>query len=144
MRDTAGRRKNPFREAAMSKTNSRLVLNCALAVAAGLVSVIFISWLLETQTLAAPVRLGLALIPVAAYVFCLVSYLRLIRLADELQRRIHLEALAIAFPSSAVAILAFEYLRKAGFITVFKPDYALMTMLALWALGFFIAWRRYQ
>lgn len=128
----------------MTESNSRLVLNCALAVAALLLSVIFISWLLETHELAAPVRLGLALIPVAAYAFCLISYLRLVRLADELQRRIHLEALAIAFPSSAVAILGFEYLRKAGFIAEFKPDYALMTMLALWALGFFIAWRRYQ
>lgn len=128
----------------MSKQDSRLVLNCALAVAVLLGSVIFISWLLKTQSLGAPVRFALALIPVAAYVVCLVSYLRLIRLADELQRRIHLEALAIAFPSSAVAVFACEYLRKAGFISEFKPDYALMIMLALWALGFFIAWRRYQ
>jgi hypothetical protein len=77
-------------------------------------------------------------------VFCLWSYLLLIRQTDELQRRIHFEALAIAFPSSAVAILACEYFRKAGIMSQFKPDYALMIMLALWAIGFFVAWRRYQ
>jgi hypothetical protein len=53
----------------------------AVAVALGVASVIFISWLLEKRELGAAARWGLALIPVAAYVFCLVSYLRLIRLA---------------------------------------------------------------
>jgi hypothetical protein len=96
---------------------------------------IFISWLLKRQELSAPVRLGLALIPVAAYAFCLISYLLLIQMGDKLQRRIRLEALGIAFPTSAVAVLACEYLRKAGFIAQFKPDYVLMLMLALWALG---------
>ncbi|MBX3277247.1 MAG: hypothetical protein KF868_04490 [Acidobacteria bacterium] len=128
----------------MGKQDARLVLNCALAVGALLGSVVLISWLLKTQSLGAPVRGALVLIPVAFYVLALVGYMRLIRLGDELQRRIHLEALAIAFPSSAVAVLACEYLRKAGFIAEFKPDYALMIMLVLWGLGFFIAWRRYQ
>jgi hypothetical protein len=128
----------------MTKQVSKPVSQMAVAVTLGVASVIFISWLLEKRELGAAARLGLALIPVAAYVFCLVSYLRLIRLADELQRRIHLEALAIAFPSSAVAVFACEYLRKAGFITEFKPDYVLMIMLGLWALGFLIARRRYQ
>lgn len=128
----------------MTKEDSRPALSLAVAVAALLVSVIVISWLFEKRELSTPVRIGLALIPVAAYAFCLVSYLRLIRLTDELQRRIHLEALAIAFPSSAVAVFASEYMRKAGFISQLKPDYVLVLMLALWALGFFIAWRRYQ
>lgn len=128
----------------MSKQGSRLVLNCGMAVGVLLGSVVLITWLLKVQSLGAPVRGVLVLIPVAAYVVAMVCYLRLIRQGDELQRRIHLEALAIAFPSSVVAVFACEYLRKAGFIAEFKPDYALMIMLALWGLGFFIAWRRYQ
>ncbi len=128
----------------MTKQTANPVSRVAAVVALLALSVLFISWLLEKQELSAPVRLALALLPVAAYVFCLVSFLRLIRLADELQRRIHLEALAIAFPSTAVAVFACEYLRKAGFIAQFKPDYVLLIMLALWALGFLIAWRRYQ
>jgi hypothetical protein len=68
----------------------------------------------------------------------------MIQRLDELQRRIHLEALAFAFSGLAVAIIACEYLRKAGFITALKPDYVLMMMMILWPLGFVIAWRRYR
>jgi hypothetical protein len=128
----------------MTKQDPKPMFRMAIAAGVGMASVIFISWLLERLELSALARLGLAMIPVAAYVFCLVSYLRLIRLADELQRRIHLEALAIAFPSTAVAVLTCEYLRKAGFITQFKPDYVLMMMMALWVFGYLIARRRYQ
>lgn len=129
----------------MSKKNSKRVFSSVLvAVAVLMGSVIFVSWLLERQDLSAVVRFGLVLIPVVAYIFCLGSYLRLIRLADELERRIHLEALAIAFPGSAVAVFACEYLRKGGFISQFKPDYVLLIMLSLWAVGYFIARRRFQ
>lgn len=128
----------------MTKQETKPHLSLAVAIAALILSIIFISWLLKKQEFSVPIRLGMALVPVAIYVYCLVGYLRLIRLADELQRRIHLEALAIAFPSTVVAVFASEYLRKAGFIDQLKPDYVLMSMLTLWALGFFIAWRRYQ
>ena len=107
-------------------------------------SVVLVSWLLETREMSGAVRLGLALVPVAAHVFCLVFCLKLMREVDELQRRIHLEALVIAFLSSLVTVFACEYLRKAGFISQFKPDYILMAMLVYWGIGFFVAWRRYQ
>ncbi|MGE3468052.1 MAG: hypothetical protein AB7J13_14115 [Pyrinomonadaceae bacterium] len=111
----------------------------ALVTSIAVVSVLFRWW-----DLGVIARLILALIPVAAYIIFLIGYLRLIRMTDELQRKIHLEALAIAFPSSAVVIFSFEYLRKAGFITEFKPDYALIVMVIFWGIGFLIAWKRYQ
>jgi hypothetical protein len=118
----------------------RLVLGiCAL-----IGSVVVVSWLLETREMSGAIRLGLALVPVAAYVFCLVLCLRLLRGIDELQRRIHLEALVVAFPSTLVAVFACEYLRKAGIISQFKPDYILTAMMVFWGIGLFIAWRRYQ
>ena len=128
----------------MAKGTGRPGTRVIVGVAALLASVIGISWMLEVWELGAGTRLALALVPVAAYVYTLVGFLRLLRETDEMQQRIHLEALAIAFPSSAVAIFACEYLRKAGFITALKPDWALMIMLLLWGLGLFIAWRRYQ
>jgi hypothetical protein len=114
------------------------------AVIALILSVIVVSWLLKTQELAPALRLALALAPVAAWVFALLAYSRLIQRLDELQRRIHLEALAFAFSGLAVAMIACEYLRKAGFISALKPDYVLMLMMVLWPLGYVIAWRRYQ
>lgn len=107
-------------------------------------SVITVSILLRWTEIGDLPRLLIALVPVAAYIVFLINFLRLIRTTDEMQRRIHLEALAIAFPSSAVVIFAFEYLRKAGFVTEFKPDYALVPMIVFWAVGFLIARKRYQ
>ena len=128
----------------MANQVSKLGLSLMIGVITLIGSVIVVSWLLETQKLSMAVRLGLALVPVVAYAFCLLTCLKLLREADELQRRIHLEALVIAFLSSIVTVVAFEYLRKAALISQFKPDYILMAMLIYWGIGLFIAWRRYQ
>jgi hypothetical protein len=109
-----------------------------------ILSVIVVSWLLKSLELGSALRLALVLAPVTAWIFALIAYFRLIQRLDELQKRIHLEALAFAFSGLAVAIIACEYLRKAGFITALKPDYVLMMMMVLWPIGFVIAWRRYK
>lgn len=128
----------------MSQKSDAPVNIMLAAVIALILSVIVVSWLLKTQELGPALRLVLVLAPVAAWIFALISYSRLIQRLDELQRRIHLEALAFAFTGLAVAMIACEYLRKAGFITALKPDYVLMMMLVLWPLGYIIARRRYQ
>lgn len=124
--------------------NKTSVGRFATGVVALITSVIAVSWLLGNVELSWIARLGLATIPVIAWVFTLVSYSRLIQNLDELQRRVHLDALAFAFTGLAVALLACEYLRKARILTAFKPDYVLMLMLVLWLVGFAIARRRYQ
>lgn len=48
--------------------------------------------------LAAPVRLGLAFVPVPVFAMFLWRFVLGVRSADELERRIQLEALAVAFP----------------------------------------------
>jgi hypothetical protein len=126
------------------KPATRDLVVVVVATIALILSVIVISWLFETQELGPGIRLALVLVPVTAWVFALLFYYRLIRQLDELQRQIHLEALAFAFTGLAVAIIACEYLRKAGFISLLKPDHVLMMMVILWPLGFAIAWRRYQ
>src|SRR5262245_19669838 len=115
-----------------------------VAVIVLILSVIVVSWLLKSLELGPAIRLALVLAPVTAWVFTLIAYFRLIQRLDELQKRVHLEALAFAFSALAVAMIACEYLRKAGFISALKPDYVLMMMMILWPIGFVIAWRRYQ
>ena len=83
-------------------------------------------------------------LPMFAFFWLVWVVQRALRRIDELQRRIHLEALAVAFPTTAIAVFASEYMRKAGAIAQVKPDYVLMLMLVLWAIGFLIAWRRYR
>ena len=128
----------------MSQKSGNPVTTVLVAVIALILSVIVVSWLLKTQEFGPALRLALVLAPVAAWVFALIAYSRLIQRLDELQRRIHLEALAFAFSGLAVVMIACEYLRKAGFISALKPDYVLMMMMILWPLGFVIAWRRYR
>jgi len=131
-------------EHTMSGKSGRRATTDLVAAMALILSTIVVTWLLKTQEMGPALRLALVLAQVTVWGFALLSYFRLIQLLDELQRRVHLEALAIAFSGLAVAILACEYLRKAGFISFLKPDHVLMMMLILWPLGFVIAWRRYQ
>ena len=145
MRDGAG-----TIEAAASgedKMTNRILspfFNWSVAIGALLASVLVISRLLEMPELSAPARLTLAAVPVIAFVFVIIGHVRMVRMLDELQQRIYLEALAIAFPSVAVVTIACEYLRKAGFITHLKPDHVLMILIACWLVGFFIAKRHYR
>src|SRR6476659_1036563 len=50
-------------------------------------------------------RLGVALLPLVPFILFLVTFIRAIRKADELERRVQLEALAIAFPLALVLIM---------------------------------------
>lgn len=128
----------------MSQNSRRPFVLLSLAVTALILSVFVVSWLLEKQQLPQAVRLALVLVPVTAWIFALIGFRQLIQQSDELMRRIHLEALAFAFSGLGIAIVTCEYLRKAGFISLLKPDHVLMMMIVLWPLGFVIAMRRYK
>ena len=120
------------------------LIGFAVSVAALILSVIGITWFLETRELERSSRLALAMVPPVIYVFNLIFLLRLLRSVDEFLQRIHLEALAVAFTALAVAIITCEYLRKAGVISLLKPDHVLMMMMVGLLIGYLIAWRRYQ
>jgi hypothetical protein len=124
--------------------NSKPLMGFGIAFVALIGSVIGITWLLKTQELSMTVRILLALVPPVVWIFCMIFFLRMLRNLDEFQQRIHLEALAIAFPSLFVAIILCEYLRKAGLFAYFMPDHVLIMMMALLGIGYFVAWRRYQ
>jgi hypothetical protein len=80
-----------------------------------LVAVIGVSWALEHASLSPAARLTLALVPVALWAGAIAFLVLALRSADELQRRIQLEALAIAFPAAMLLGMLVEYLQKAGF-----------------------------
>lgn len=80
-----------------------------------LVAVMGVSWALEHASLQPPARLALALVPVALWAGAIALVVLALRALDELQRRIQLEALAIAFPSAMLLGMLVEYLQKAGF-----------------------------
>ncbi len=80
-----------------------------------LVAVVGVSWTLDHASLTPSARLCLALVPVALWAGAIALLVRAVRALDELQRRIQLEALAIAFPAAMLLGMGVEYLQKAGF-----------------------------
>lgn len=89
-----------------------------------------IPWLLVGATL------GLALL-------ALRSYLRFLRAADELVRRIQTEALALGFAVGVVFALVYPLLEKLGAPAGGENATAAVMMLA-WGLGTWLGTRRYQ
>lgn len=63
--------------------------------------------------LGAPVRLGLALVPVPIFALFLWHFVLGVRSADELERRIQLEALAVAFPLGLLLLTTLGLVQRA-------------------------------
>jgi uncharacterized membrane protein len=106
----------------------------------GLVLALASQWLTKHQTLSFRLRLLLAVIPGALY---LISLVRGIRGLDELERRIHFEAAAIAYVSGALLTLVFGGLERTGIYQARWSDIG-NPLLFLWALGYVLAVRRYR
>ena len=79
------------------------------------VAVVGVSWSLDRVSIDSSGRLALAFIPVVLWGATIALLVRTMRRLDELQRRIQLEALAIAFPAAMMLGMAVEYAQKAGF-----------------------------
>ena len=103
-------------------------------------------WVLRHGALAEPsLRFALALAPVAPFVFFLVTLVRHVTTLDELARRVHLEALAIAFPLAMALLMALGLVEIA--VGLPRDDWSYRhtwTFLPLfYAVGLAVAWRRY-
>ncbi|MFQ5778714.1 MAG: hypothetical protein ACE5IP_11975 [Terriglobia bacterium] len=103
---------------------------------------------LKLFDLSAPFRLLIALVPVPAYVFFILTQVRAVRRLDELQQRIQLEALVIAFPTTFVGILTTWLLYTAGFLPGLDfsdaVTFFLVFMIFVYPLGRLLAARRYR
>ena len=70
-------------------------------------------FLLELDTLSTPFRVAIALLPLPAFVWFLWAFVQSVSEADELERRIQLEALAIAFPLTISLVMTLGLLQIA-------------------------------
>lgn len=102
--------------------------------------------MLEHRGTAPWLRVTVALIPVLPFALFLLLFIRGIREMDELQRRIHLEALAVAFPLTMLLLQTLGLLERAIPLPFEDWSYA-----HVWAylplfyfLGLALATRRYQ
>jgi len=76
-------------------------------------------------------------------VCALVAYVRFIRAADELLRKIHLEGLALGFGAGVAFMVCYRLFERMGarHLTISAP---LVVMTLFWALGQAIGMRRYM
>ena len=95
--------------------------------------------------LASGTRLALAFIPTPFFALFLMSFIRGVRSADELERRIQLEALAVAFPLGLLLLTTLGLAQRA--VTLRFEDWSYNHVWPMFALfyvfGVIVARKRY-
>jgi hypothetical protein len=86
---------------------------------------------------------AVALVPVAVGFLALATYLRFLRDADEMTRRMQLEGLAIGFGAGAIFTMGYPVLEMAGW-PVFPDSTPAAVLMLGWGVGQLVALRRYM
>lgn len=108
-----------------------------------MVSFVSVAFAIRTEALPAGPWTYVAIAGSAALgIVAVLAYMRFIREADELQRKIQLEALALGFAGGFVAQFAFSLIERAGIMTVDIGD-PFLVMCICFAVGLFLGARRY-
>src|SRR5579859_1377995 len=113
------------------------------AVLASAIDVIASS-LLKSPNLGRATRLAIALLPLPGDVALIVLVLLRIRSLDDFQKRVHFEAVTVAFLSTGVAVFVYGYLQKAHLVGSLNAALVWAFMLVFYAAGYFIAASHYR
>jgi hypothetical protein len=102
------------------------------------------SWALGHIELGSTARIAVALAPVPAKIALIAMILQAIRRLDEFQKRVHFEAVTVAFLSTGVAVFVYGYLQKVDATGPLNMGLVWTFMLIFYAIGFFIAKVHYK
>jgi hypothetical protein len=91
-----------------------------------------------------PQRIGVALLPLPGNVALLLMILRRIRRLDEFQKHIQLEAVAVGFLATGVAVFIYGYLQKAHAVGSLNMGLVWVFMLVFYAVGYLAAVSHYK
>ena len=90
-----------------------------------------------------PWRIPVMVAPVIPIVFMMLAVIRSVRRMDELHRRIHLEAVIIAYLATLILCFSYGFLENVGF-PPFNTMWVGVAMICLWGIGLLLAKRKYQ
>ena len=128
----------------MNKSQARYLIELGIAFAcyAALLALSFVILKnigIESPT---PLRVIVALLPILAVVLVIAAALRYFRRMDELEKRIQLDSLAIAYIGTAFVTFGYGFLEIVGLprISMFV---VWPIMAVLWIIGAWVARRRY-
>ena len=118
-------------------------------IVAGIVWVV-IYWtalyFLKRPETSAPVKVAMVLLPAVPFSFFLFRFIGYLRSLDELHRRVHLEALALAFPIATLFLMTLGLVEKAGALSPkywsYQDVWYYLPIFYLVAVA--ISWRRYR
>jgi len=127
----------------MRYSNNRATV-LLLTVLSSLVIDLGASWTLGHIELGGTARIAVALAPVPAKIAVIALILQAIRRLDEFQKRVHFEAVTVAFLSTGVAVIVYGYLEKAQVAGPLNMGLIWTFMVFFYAIGYFIAKVHYK
>jgi hypothetical protein len=124
------------------KQISRFTALCLVGSVAILAALYIAIWFIDSHP-GEPVNLWIASFPIVGMLFLTVLAMRSLRGMDELQQKIHTEALAFGFLASFLIITSCGFLALAGFLKM-TLDWMAPTMMISWIVGLLITLLRYR
>ena len=118
----------------------------SIYLASGLIALAWVaaSFLLALSNIGLALRVLIGLVPVSLLVYQIVLCFRYALGQDEVQRRIILDGLAIAFSTALPVIFLIGFVMKAGVSLPFTFMDSGYFIEAAFLIGYTIAWKRYQ
>ena len=105
---------------------------------------IWSAWALNHLELSPITRLAVALSPLPGNLALIALVLRAVRKLDEFQKRLHFEAVVVAFLATGVIVFIYGFLQKAGAVSPLNTWFIWLFMAITYAAGYGIAVRHYQ
>ena len=100
-------------------------------------------WILTHLHLAPAVRIAVACAPIPGNIVLIVLVVQAIRKLDEFKKRVHFEAVVIAFLATGVIVFVYGFLQKADALPPFNAFLIWAFMLITYVIGYAVAIRQY-
>jgi len=125
-----------FMKPMVKKYNRRMIFGMvAYVLALGLINHVSIP--------PAPYKYLLAALPVLPLIYVCFTFIRFVADADEMWRKIYMEAMAFSGVATGFTCLSYLFVRDLG-TPVFHAEWAFYLMWLYYLIGLFFSWRRYR
>jgi hypothetical protein len=108
-----------------------------------LATALAVKWIFKHEELPSPAKPILGFLPVLLAILFVVAFVKDVRKLDEMRRRIHLQAAAVAFLLTVILSFVFDGLKSTGIYNATLSDFDTATVL-IWAAALIFFSVRYR
>lgn len=108
---------------------------------AALAAQLAMNWLLHFRELGSPAFFVVSFLSPLMWICVFVAFVRAVVKSDEFQRRMHLQAVAMAFVPTVILLLLLSGLESAGIYRATLGDFAILSMLFLLIAYLYTVWK---